>query len=148
MGELVPGPLWIAKSVPWYKMTYAHHSLCFSFFFIDRVLLCSPGWPWFWTHDPPISASWVLWFQVCATMSPPSIYFIYFSFLIYCVLYFLVFWGRVHYISPGWLWTHNPSTSAFLCQDYMHKPPHPALLCTLFYLLLFIYLLVLGVEFS
>jgi hypothetical protein len=30
-------------------------------------LLCTPGWPW--THDSPVSASWVLWLQVRATTS-------------------------------------------------------------------------------
>jgi hypothetical protein len=33
---------------------------------LDRILLCSPAWPW--THDPPTSASHVLWLQLCTIM--------------------------------------------------------------------------------
>jgi hypothetical protein len=39
----------------------------FFFFLWDKVLLCSPDWPW--THNPTASASQVLGLQICTTTS-------------------------------------------------------------------------------
>jgi hypothetical protein len=45
------------------------------FIFWDRVLLCSPNWPW--TCDPPASAYRMPGLQMCATMPGFSLYFLY-----------------------------------------------------------------------